>query len=68
MSVPIQIGATLEPGLPVPLFETRARNQPGSRYDVTADGQRFLIVTRVLEREVPPIAVVVNWMAELKSH
>jgi len=67
MSVPIQPGTTLEPGLPVPLFETRARNQPGSRYDVTADGQKFLVVTRVLEREVPPIAVVVNWMAGLKA-
>jgi serine/threonine protein kinase/Tol biopolymer transport system component len=67
MSVSIQSGATLEPGLPVPLFETRVRNQPGWRYDVTADGQKFLIVTRVLEREVPPIAVVVDWMAGLKS-
>jgi Tol biopolymer transport system component len=67
MSVPIRPGATLEPGLPVPLFEARARNQAGGRFDVTADGQRFLVITRVVEREVLPIAVVVDWMAGLKS-
>jgi Tol biopolymer transport system component/predicted Ser/Thr protein kinase len=67
MAVPISNGPTLEAGIPVPLFETRSRlSQPG-RYDVTPDGQKFLVVTRVAEREIPPIAVVVNWMAGLKK-
>jgi hypothetical protein len=67
MAVPISNGPTLEAGIPVPLFETRSRlSQPG-RYDVTPDGQKFLVVTRVAEREIPPVAVVVNWMAGLKK-
>ncbi|HYB53119.1 MAG TPA: protein kinase [Thermoanaerobaculia bacterium] len=67
MAVPIHSGATLEAGLPVPLFETRSRLSQIGRYDVTPDGQKFLVVTRVAEREIPPIAVVVNWMAGLKK-
>ena len=67
MAVPIRTGSTLEPGVPTLLFESRARDVPGSRYDVSADGQRFLIVTRVAEHEVPPFAVVVNWEAGLKK-
>ena len=67
MAVPIRSGATLEAGLPVVLFETRTRQGQIGRYDVTPDGQRFLIVTRIAEREIPPIAVVVNWMAGLKA-
>jgi eukaryotic-like serine/threonine-protein kinase len=63
MAVPIQTGTTLEPGIPVMLFETRTRPNQIGRYDVTPDGQKFLVVSRVAEREIPPIAFVVNWMA-----
>lgn len=34
-------------------------------YDVTPDGQRFLVNT--LESEVPPLTIVVNWPAALKK-
>jgi Tol biopolymer transport system component len=67
MSVPIKGGATFEAGLPAPLFETRTRAQGGLRYDASSDGQRFLVVTRVQEREVPPIAIHVNWALGLKK-
>jgi Tol biopolymer transport system component len=67
MAVPIKVEATLEPGLPVALFETRTRNQAGWRYDVTPDGQRFLVITKVQEQEALPMTIVVNWKAALKK-
>ena len=68
MAVPIrESGATLEPGLPVALFDTRTRQSLLGRYDVTPDGKKFLVVTRTVDREIPPIVVVVNWLAGLKK-
>jgi Tol biopolymer transport system component len=68
MAVPIKAGAAIEAGKPRTLFETRAI-PPGptiSRsYDVTADGQRFLINTMLGDAEQRPITVVVNWQAGL---
>jgi serine/threonine protein kinase len=62
MAVEVSTGPTLEPGVPRPLFDL-----PASQYDdfdVTADGQRFLMFTRV---EGSSSAIVVsNWMKELK--
>jgi hypothetical protein len=49
-----------------PLFETRARINQRSMYDVTPDGQRFLINTLV-ETVPQPITLVVNWPALLKQ-
>jgi hypothetical protein len=37
-----------------------------SEYDVTADGQRFLVNMVVAEARTLPITVVVNWTAALK--
>jgi hypothetical protein len=37
-----------------------------NHYEVTADGQRFLINTLVEETNDTPISVVVNWTADLK--
>ena len=38
-------------------------------YDVTADGQRFIVVELVTEAQptTSPLTVVVNWMARLKK-
>jgi hypothetical protein len=36
-------------------------------YDVTPDGQRFLINTHVKNGEVQPMSVVLNWDAESKK-
>jgi Tol biopolymer transport system component len=65
MAVPIKLGTTFEPGVPVPLFEVRANGF--FPYDVSPDG-RFLINTP-LESEAPAAAmtVVVNWTAGLKK-
>jgi Tol biopolymer transport system component len=48
------------------LFETRARINQRAMYDVTPDGQRFLINT-IVEQAVQPITLVVNWPALLEK-
>ena len=69
MSVSISAGATLNTGRPQRLFE-----RPYDRtlalwpnYDVSPDGQRFLMLKTVEQNESPAqINVVVNWFEELK--
>jgi len=36
-------------------------------FDVTPDGQRFLIGTRIGEPTAAPPTVILNWTAELKK-
>ena len=47
--------------VPQPLFQTRARYTGDRCYDVSADGQRFVINTMVLDQPSSPIVVLVNW-------
>jgi eukaryotic-like serine/threonine-protein kinase len=54
--------SSFEPGVPKLLFEKSGiRN-----YEVTRDGQRFLIGVPVEESSPEPITVVLNWTADLK--
>ena len=59
-------GASFDAGAVKPLFQTRVT---GVRYeyDVSADGQRFLINTAPEQSASQPISVVVNWTAGLKK-
>jgi len=72
MAVTIKGESELEVGTPVALFETTIpfpRNdgsQSQRYYDVTADGQRFLINTPRVTANPSPITVVLNWTAGLK--
>jgi serine/threonine protein kinase/Tol biopolymer transport system component len=59
-------GDTLEVGAAHPLFEIRPGG-PGNIYDVTADGQRFLINTAVEQQITLPITLVLNWTTDLKK-
>ena len=70
MAVPVTTGANFDSGTPVALFQATPR-QPIPIYDlfvydVSRDGQRFLIVTPVKE-ETAPMSVVLNWPAKLKK-
>jgi serine/threonine protein kinase/Tol biopolymer transport system component len=66
MAVPITAaGAILEPGTPVPLFQTHiygggSDNAQGWQYDVAPNG-RFLINT-VLDEAAGPITLLQNWI------
>jgi Tol biopolymer transport system component/tRNA A-37 threonylcarbamoyl transferase component Bud32 len=71
MAIRVQLEPAFEAEAPVPLFRTRLIPQ-GSQslglptaYDVTPDGQRF-VVTIPPEDLGPPITVVLNWAAALK--
>ena len=70
MAIPITLGATVESGASVPLFELRAEAAGGDvwhQYDVTPDAQRFLVNMLPERAAAPPITVVVNWPALLKK-
>jgi hypothetical protein len=66
MAVPVRSGDTIEFGTPAALFKffSPRRGSPTQRppYDVTADGQRF-IISSVPRRHDASIQVVLNWPA-----
>jgi eukaryotic-like serine/threonine-protein kinase len=67
MAVPVSIGATLEAGTPQKLFETRVETGGFRlrRFDVSADGQRFLINRQIGAATQSGFVVVQHWSAEL---
>jgi serine/threonine protein kinase len=69
MSVPVDSGAaSLKLGVPKPLFPTRLGFDSVFRqYDVSADGQRFLLAQPLEDSASVPITVIVNWPALLKK-
>ncbi len=70
MAVQVKLGSTFEAGVATPLFQARPREAISSTdlysYDVSLDGQRFLINTEVEQTKTPPISVILNWTADLK--
>ena len=66
-AVEIRTGASLEAGVPRPLFRAPvgAVNLAVEQY-ATVDGERFLVLKQV-ERPSRPINVVVNWPSLLKK-
>jgi eukaryotic-like serine/threonine-protein kinase len=71
MAVPVTTGTNFESGTPLPLFQATPR-QPIPLYDlfvydVSRDGQRFLIITPVKEAETAPMSVVLNWTTKLNQ-
>jgi Tol biopolymer transport system component len=59
-------GTSFEIGAAQPLFETRPYRSGGAAFDVSADGQRF-IIEYAGEQPTAAITLVVNWDAELKK-
>ncbi len=68
MAVPVTPGANFEAGTPGALFQAHAREffatSEQSSYDVTGDGQRFLINTQIKNAETHPMSVILNWDAQ----
>ena len=75
MAVDVRLSPTFRAGIPRALFAAPILGGGGglgyTRYDVTADGKRFLINTPVAETgagtKAAPITVVLNWQAGLKK-
>jgi dipeptidyl aminopeptidase/acylaminoacyl peptidase len=72
MAVPVSTTPSFEPGTPRALFEAGFEHSPAMmfsrNYDVTPDGQRFVMIES-LEQDVPiaHVNVVLNWFEELKA-
>jgi Tol biopolymer transport system component len=68
MTVQTRSGATFDAGIPQSLFEMRVGDVTmWPLYDVTADGQQFLISAASQEGDSLRIAVVVNWVKALAT-
>jgi Tol biopolymer transport system component len=60
-------GSSFEVGAVKPLFDAHVFTGLRYPYDVTANGQRFLLSTVPVQASSAPITVVVNWTAGLKK-
>jgi Tol biopolymer transport system component len=72
MAVPVeQSSGEFRPGRPVELFSIRTQglvtNQPNN-FQVSGDGQRFLVNTVVDDSDNAPLEIIVNWPALLKKN
>jgi hypothetical protein len=69
MAATVTTATNFDSGKPFALFQTAPRQSSSSRdqfvYDVSKDGQRFLILTQVKQAGTPPMTVVLNWTAKL---
>jgi hypothetical protein len=71
MAAPVTIGGKFDAGTPIALFQATPR-QPVLPfdlfvYDVSRDGQRFLINAQVKRAEIEPMSIILNWTAKLKK-
>jgi eukaryotic-like serine/threonine-protein kinase len=66
------VGGTFQPGVPKPLFRAAVLGGTGGgpssswRWDISPDGQRFLINTALEEGATAPVTMVLNWDSALK--
>ncbi len=67
MAVDIQAGHGIMAGVPHALFQTAITDLLGAPYDVSSDGQRFLVGAGRSASSDAPITVVLNWWAGLKT-
>jgi serine/threonine-protein kinase len=71
MAVAIETEPELSVGTPRLLFEGRflpvlSGDEPGSSYDISPDGERFLMIQREQDLVPTEIIVILNWFEELK--
>jgi hypothetical protein len=59
-------GSEMKVGTVKPLFKAQPVIGRGDAYDVSPDGQRFLVNTLVEEAASAPLTLVVNWLASPK--
>ena len=71
MAVPVEAGASFAVGTPVPLFRVLGRAQISSTdlytYDVTRDGQKFIVNRYVKPDHVDPLTIVLHAGAAASS-
>ena len=71
MAVAVTTEDSFKAGSPVALFQPHRRQPVSSQdvfsYDVTPDGQRFLIATKVDVGNPAPLSVLLNWASEMEK-
>ena len=64
MAVPVNAQSDFATGTPAPVFQIHGRAPISSTdiftYDVTRDGQRFLVNRYVKPEHVPPLTILLN--------
>jgi eukaryotic-like serine/threonine-protein kinase len=60
-------GAQFEFGTPKALFKTNVIATANHEYDVSPDGQKFIVGTRIGAPTAPPPTIILNWQALLKN-
>jgi DNA-binding winged helix-turn-helix (wHTH) protein/Tol biopolymer transport system component len=65
VGVEVKTGSSFQNGTPQRLFPSGIRT-PDARFDVTADGRRFLIPAQITEANPAPATVIVNWTKGIK--
>src|SRR5262249_19061484 len=69
MAVPVRTAPTFDADAPRALFTIHRREPVATldlfSYDVSPDGQRFLVNTEAGEESAPPLTVVLNWASQL---
>ena len=67
VTVPVSFGTTFKAGLPETLFDAGLFPwTTRSRYLVTDDGERFLMLSPIAGDSIRPISVILNWHAGLE--
>ncbi len=71
MAAAVTTGASFKASSPVALFQTHRRLPVSSlddfSYDVSGDGQRFLIATKLDEANAAPLSILLNWASQLEK-
>jgi len=67
MAIPVSADSTFHAGSPVALFAVHP-SSIGPVYDVSADGQRFLVNSASADQGSPPLSLVVHWPALLEKN
>ena len=63
----VETGGHFSVGTPVPLFEVGSFGRRLNGYDVSVDGQRFLVIRQLEDASMRPLTVVQNWTELLKK-
>jgi Tol biopolymer transport system component len=66
MAVEVTTSPAFQAGIPKVLFQTHLRPPPGRQFDVTSDGERFLVNLKPGDQVSDPITLVQNWVAGRK--
>jgi Tol biopolymer transport system component len=70
MAVALKTIGNFEARPPVALFQTHPRRQISFMdvfsYDVTPDGRRFLVNTKMDEVAAAPLSIILNWESEME--